>query len=473
MNKIRRKWKIGIWSVAVTVLGIILALALVLVADRLTEKFGWDVDLTANDRYAISEESVSWLENLDQDVKITVLVKEEDMASGSYYMVQAYQNLLEYQRHSDRVELEFVDVTENPAFVSKYPDLDLGAYDILIESGENQSVLSLQDLYDYDTTGSQITASRVEQKVTGALMDVTAQDKLHVTVLNGYGEAEPDDLITLLEGNRCEVTQSSLLTEEIDAEAKAAVLYAPRKDLEESSVKKLSEWLDNNGEQGRTLFVFMDPGAVDLPNLEAFLEDWGLTAEDGYVFESSSGRYYDQIYYPVAQYAEEEYAKGFTSNDITIMALCRPVDVLFEEEDGYETCTLLDFSETSGTVTADAEEVTEDMVTGDAKGMVMSTHSWYGSEVTASNVVLSGSALAFTGSLVTGDTFANGEYILGVLSTLTGEESSLNIPAKDLTAATHTMTASQASVRTWGFMAGLPVIVLAAGVVVWLRRRHR
>ena len=131
MNKIRRKWKIGIWSVAVTVLGIILALALVLVADRLTEKFGWDVDLTANDRYAISEESVSWLENLDQDVKITVLVKEEDMASGSYYMVQAYQNQLEYQRHSDRVELEFVDVPEKTAFVSNYPDLDLGAYEIL------------------------------------------------------------------------------------------------------------------------------------------------------------------------------------------------------------------------------------------------------------------------------------------------------------------------------------------------------
>lgn len=115
IGNIKKRWKYGIWSAVVTVLGIVLAVALVLVSDRLTDRFGWSVDLTANGRYAISDESVSWLEQLDQDVKITVLVSEEDMSSGSYYIVQAYQNLLDYERHSDHVTLEFVDVTENPA----------------------------------------------------------------------------------------------------------------------------------------------------------------------------------------------------------------------------------------------------------------------------------------------------------------------------------------------------------------------
>ena len=138
IGNIKKRWKYGIWSAVVTVLGIVLAVALVLVSDRLTDRFGWSVDLTANGRYAISDESVSWLEQLDQDVKITVLVSEEDMSSGSYYIVQAYQNLLDYERHSDHVALEFVDVTENPAFVSQYPDLELSAYDIIVESGDRQ-----------------------------------------------------------------------------------------------------------------------------------------------------------------------------------------------------------------------------------------------------------------------------------------------------------------------------------------------
>ena len=163
MDRKKNRWKYGIWSAFVTILGVLLAVILVWVAERATERFGLKFDLTANDRYAISEQSVSWLKKLDQDVKITVLVNEEDMATGSYYIVQAYQNLLEYERNSDRITLEFVDITENPTFVSKYPDLELGAYDIILESGEQKEVLSFQDLYDYDTTGSSITASRVEQ----------------------------------------------------------------------------------------------------------------------------------------------------------------------------------------------------------------------------------------------------------------------------------------------------------------------
>lgn len=473
MNRINRRWKYGIWAALITVLGVVLAIVLVLVSDRMTEKFDLRVDLTANDRYAISKESISWLKDLDEDVKITVLVSEQDMSTGSYYIVQAYQNLLEYEKNSDRITLEFVDITENPTFVSKYPDLELSAYDIIVESKDNEEVLSFQDLYDYDSTGSQITASRVEQKVTGAIISVTTEEKSRVTVLKGYGDTDPTDLSTLLQGSQYEVTESSILTEEIDSQADAAILFAPQNDLEEDSIKKISSWLNNDGKQGRNLFVFLDPNAGTLPNLEAFLKEWGLTAEEGYAFEAGSNLYYKQIYYPIARYENEEFSSGMTGNDITIMALCRPVDVLFEEKDGYETSVLLDFSETSGKVTLDAEKVTEDMITGGVKGMVMSTHKLYGSDVTSSNVVVSGSSLAFTGTLVSGTTFANGNYILGVFDQLAGSESNLNIPAKELTSAVHTMTKSRTVTYSWIFMAGLPVIILVAGIIMWLRRRHR
>ena len=237
MDRKKNRWKYGIWSAFVTILGVLLAVILVWVAERATERFGLKFDLTANDRYAISEQSVSWLKKLDQDVKITVLVNEEDMATGSYYIVQAYQNLLEYERNSDRITLEFVDITENPTFVSKYPDLELGAYDIILESGEQKEVLSFQDLYDYDTTGSSITASRVEQKVTGALMSVTSQEKTRIMVLDGYQDTEPSSLTTLLEGNQYEIIRRSLLTEELDDNASAAILFAPQNDLEEDSIR--------------------------------------------------------------------------------------------------------------------------------------------------------------------------------------------------------------------------------------------
>lgn len=126
-------------------------------------------------------------------------------------------------------------------------------------------------------------------------------------VLDGYQDTEPSSLTTLLEGNQYEIIRRSLLTEELDDNASAAILFAPQNDLEEDSIRKISAWLDNDGKQGRNLFVFLDPNTGTLLNLEAFLEEWGLDAEEGYAFEARSGLYYNQIYYPVAQYAEKKF----------------------------------------------------------------------------------------------------------------------------------------------------------------------
>lgn len=469
-----RRWKYGAMATTITVLGIVLIIVANIVVGQLTEKYGWSIDLTADDRYAISDESIQYLKRLKDEVDITVFVDEKSMSTGSYYLVQAYQNLLQYKEHSKKVKLEFVDLTENPTYISKYPDLDLSSWDILVESGKKQKVISFQDLYEYDSSGSQITASKVEQKVTGAIASVTSDaTEKKVVVLNGFGENEPTDLTNLLQDNQYEITSRSLLTDDLDETATDAILFAPQKDLNEDCLRKLSSWLDNDGKQGRNLYVFLDPNAGSLPNLEAFLGEWGLKAEEGYAFESNSSMYYGKFYYPVAQYANMDYAEGMTSSDLTIMALCRPVDTLFENKDGYETSILLNFTSGSGTVKLGQTEITADQITGDVKGMVLSTHSWYGEEVTKSNILVSGSALAFTGDVMTSDTFANGRYILGVFKRLDDQSETVNIPAKNLSVENHTMSQMKTNIYTWGFMVVLPVIVLIVGIVVWVRRRHR
>lgn len=469
-----RRWKYGAMATTITVLGIVFIIVANIVVSQLTQKCGWSIDLTADGRYAISDESIQYLKGLTEEVNITVFVDEKSMSSGSYYLVQAYQNLLQYKEYSKKIKLEFVDLTENPTYISKYPELDLSSWDILVESGDKQKVIAFQDLYEYDSSGSQITASKVEQKVTGAIASVTSDTvEKRVVVLNGFGENEPTDLTKLLQDNQYEITSQSLLTDDLDEDATDAILFAPQKDLNDDSLKKLSTWLDNDGNQGRNLYVFLDPNVGSLPNLEAFLEEWGLQAGEGYAFESNSSMYYGKFYYPVAQYANMDYAEGMTASDLTIMALCRPVDTLFESKDGYETSVLLNFTSGSGTVKLGQTEISADQITGDVKGMVLSTHSWYGEEVTKSNVLVSGSALAFSGDVLSGDTFANGRYILGVFKKLDDQSESINIPAKNLNVENHTMSQMKTNVYTWGFMVVLPVIVLVIGIVVWVRRRHR
>lgn len=468
-----RRWRYGALSIVITVLGAALVVAANGVVGLLTERFGWTADLTAEGRYGLSQETRDYLAGLDQDVAVRVMRDEDSLATGSYYVVQAYETLLSYRRGSDRISLEFVDLVNNPTFASQYPELTLGGWDILVESGERREVLSFSQLYDYGENGASITASRVEEKLTNAIISVVTGEKTVVSLLTGCGDASPDELAGLLEANRFEVRETSLVTGEMDEEASIAVLFAPQVDLERSSLEKLDAWLDNNGSQGRSLFVFLDPNFPELANLEAFLADWGIGLGEGYAFESRSSLYYERPFYPIAQYGDMDYAGGMTSGDLTVMALCRPVKTLFESRDNYETSVLLQFTESAGSLPLGASEVTAENITGDVQAMVLSTHSWYGAEVTRSRVVVSGSALAFSSALAESGTFANGRYILGLFRQLGEQGTSVSVAPKSLTAPIHSMTGAQANLYVWIFMVILPGAVLLAGAAVWLRRRRR
>lgn len=333
MNQKNRRMKYGILATTITVLGVILVIAANVIVSRFSEKNGWNIDLTADKRYAISDDTIAYIKEMEKEVKITVLADEESMSSGNRYVVQVYQNLLQYKRNSKKIDLKFVDLIKNPTFVSKYEEQDLSAYDIIIEYEGRIEILSFSELYGYDNSGTKIVSSKVEQMITNAIVNVTTDSKTKVSVLTGYGDIKPTDLEALLSTNQYEVTEQSLLTDEIDPEAQIAVLYGPQSDLKETSIEKLAKWLENEGKQGKNLMVFLDPNIVELPNLEALLEEWGICLADGYVFEANNNLYYEQPFYPIAQYADMEYASEMTSSDLTIMALCRPVEVLFDKKE--------------------------------------------------------------------------------------------------------------------------------------------
>lgn len=473
MNKKNVRFRYGIFATVITVMTICFIVLANIIVEKLTDKYDLQVDLTANNRYAISEDTINYIKQLNSKVEITVLVSEEDMATGSYYIVQAYQNLLQYEKKSNNIELKFVDLIQNPTFVSRYEDLELNAYDIIVERGERHKVLSFSELYGYDETGTQIVSSKVEQLLTNAIVEVTTTEKNKAVVLGGYDKIEPTDLISLLEGNQYEVQKQSLITEEIAKDADVAILYAPQKDLGEQSILKIEHWLENDGKQGKSLYVFLDPIVTETPNLNAFLEEWGIVAKDGYAFESNANLYYEKMYYPIAQYVDSEYAEGMSEREYMLMALCRPVDVLFEEKDHYKTSVLLGFSETSGCIELGETDVKKDNITGNVNGMVMSTHSWYGKEVTTSNVVVSGSALAFSGNLVSESTFGNSKYIQNLVDKNAQKDTDVNISSKDLSTPVHSMLAVRTQCYVFTFMIILPLSMIVIAIIVWLKRRHR
>lgn len=86
------------------------------------------------------------------------------------------------------------------------------------------------------------------------------------------------------------MSQGSLALGNIDAECDMLILVAPMSDFTPEQVQALEAWLVNDGQYGRTLFYAADVSQPELPNLEGFLREWGVSVDDGAVFETSAER---------------------------------------------------------------------------------------------------------------------------------------------------------------------------------------
>ena len=92
---------------------------------------------------------------------------------------------------------------------------------------------------------------------------------------------------------------------------------------------------------------------------------------------------------------------------------------------------------------------------------------------TESKIVWFSSSLMFTdevNSLVSG---ANSDLFLNSLGWMCGQESSIAIHPKSMSAQTLIITTGEANFWKYLLMIGVPVLALAAGLIIWLRRRRR
>ena len=93
-----------------------------------------------------------------------------------------------------------------------------------------------------------------------------------------------------------------------------------------------------------------------------------------------------------------------------------------------------------------------------------------GYEKPASNVLVFGSAVQES-NLLSATTFANEEYIVNAFNTLINKEETVHISTKTVSKNEITMTGSTLYVIIGIFAVALPVAMLLAGLMIWLRRR--
>lgn len=448
----------------------------------LSERYPLSIDLNANAAYQIGDDTKEVLNLLEDDITIYVLSSKESL-SGTSYLVQMQRVLEQYRKYSPRVQISYIDYVSDPTFASNYPDLDLSSGDVLIAGPEGVKQIAMVNMfnYTYDAEGNlKIVSSRAEEALTSGIISALTADPVSVAFLNGNGTSQDSAALkSILKDNNFVVSDKNLVTDDY-SDCDVLFLLGPTADLSEDILNRFDSFLKNNGEYGKVLFVSADVSQPALSNLSAFLREWGMEIGDGAVFETSEKHAYSyQPYYPLVSYTDETFAGTLKNPENPfLMPLSKPLSGIFEYKDNRTVTELLSFYETSGVRPSDADDsFTAAKATewGPMPAMLMSTLQIPGQDGKSlkSSVILSASTAALSGTSVSNTSLNNANYLIGMLNTLYEREDAVSIEAKSLGGGILGISTSAAT--TWGIILciAVPLLILAAGIAIYLVRRYK
>lgn len=540
--QVRKKLKYGGIATAVTVIFVAVVVLLnVVVAQVCKRNPDAVLDLTTANLYEISDDTVDYIKNLDQDVEIAISSEESTFQSDKYYKMIS-ETISKYQGYSDHISVTYFDTTKDPDILSKYQDLyagDISSNQIIVTSGDRIKVYSLTDMFEIDQDKYQsyyygyaslsdcITGFKGEQTLTTAIMNVTDSNPKSVAVItksngnyifsatqaNAYAVTAMENL---LNDNGYDVKELDMVNDTLDAETyDIVVLPAPANDLTMDAIKKLQDFLQNDGNLGKQLIYVADYTQSVTPNLDAFLKDWNLQVDSSYVREDDNNR--NQTVQIVASAGKgliapivslgdsENYGGNLANSSLPIVApLARPIQEL-PSNNGRVVYSLLQSSDTSyaypltqqassGEDTTEAaseesQEATEAATTETAATTSFDTDSAVrgantvmalsqsqqstGSDLIESDVIVLGSMAMMDYYLTQDSSYNNAEYFIGVLNSVCGKEDSIVIASKDMAATSISATQTQLVTLRTIVVFLIPLAVAAAGIVVFLRRRNR
>ena len=505
-----KRIKHGALSVVFTVIFVAAVVLINIIFNMVLDRFDITADLTDKSIYSIEDSTAEYLAGLEDRVSIIVTAEETAFENTYEYFKQVSEIAKRMAAANPRFTVEYRDLDENPTFYAKYGNtLSMGS--IIVESEKtgryvivtdsdylspkyyftdpysgSTDEITLEYYYMYAQMGYSAYVSAeyyaaAERSLLSAIMNVTNDNPVRVAFLTGYGANDINNAFgDLLESNAFTVETLEIETaDRIDPDIDFAVIYGPLYDYNNNDINKLDMWLDNGGRYGKNL-LYVPAAQVDvLPNLNAYIRDWGLSLGSGYVYQTNSD--YGFIASPTYQQLQLE-DSGYSSGiDVTTKATqsdrMKPITILFEESANYITTPLI--SSYSGAVIAPFDLADWDPSQAEESGSFVvaaeSFKAYYeGFDPFYSRLFVISGEYFLDETFLSASALNNSDITLSIFNTASGkDEVEISVTPQAFGAATFEITGSQAQMITIIFAVVIPLLVIAAGVAVIIRRKRR
>lgn len=459
LEKERRLTKHGSYSLALTAVVIAAAVVVNLIVSELPSKYT-QIDLTSAQLSVLTEQSEELLDSLTEDITIYYVVQDSNRDTNVSRLLERYAGA------SGHIKLVEKDPVRYPKFTEQYTDASLTENSVIIECGEQSRVINYEDMYesefDYEYYSYETTGFDAEGQITSAIAALSSGNLPKVYMLTGHNEMTVGtSLQSSIEKENVETAELNLISEErVPEDADAVMILSPQQDLTDAETQKLFHYLKTGG---RAVIV-TDYTDVEMPNLESVLEYYGMEKAEGVVLESDNGHYVQVPYYLLPEVESTEVSEDLTGSYVLLAA----AQGLTVSDDTGDVSL--------GTV-LDELEIADDAAEEEA-GMEEETDAAESSSEGETETAETRVAVFTSSSLL--DESANqmvsgGNYRLFVntVSWLCGNETTVSIPVKNISAEYLMVPAASASFWSIVMIGIIPAGFLLTGLYTWLKRRRQ
>jgi len=473
MNKKNGKaFRAGGYSLVLCVIITLIVVAANLLVGQLPST-ATKLDMTKEKLYSLTDETKTLAQSLQEDVTIYLIAQRGNENALVSEFIERYTAL------SSHIKTQTVDPVAYPNFVSQYTSEALSDNSIIVASEKrsrtiDSSTLFVSDQYAQYLGGDTDTSTfNGEYQLSSALNYVTSDNLPILYALTGHGEQTLSNTFSKYVSDRgVELKTLSLLTQtEVPEDAGALFIDSPTKDFSETELKIIKTYLEGGGR----LLLVTDYAETDLPNLSKLMEGYGVETVDGVVLEQDANHY---VTYPILLVPNIE-SHDITQNaeDDGLYAIAPGAQGIKTIESYRSTLTidpLLTTSDSAFSKQNPNQMTTSEKEEGDLEGpfnLAVAISEKIG-EAETKVVWFSTSGMISDeyDSLVSG---GNSSIFLGSISWMCEMKNPLTIRSIEVTYDKLTLT--EAKANFWGIvlMAGIPLVILAAGVAVIVKRRKR
>lgn len=423
-------------------------LALIVVLAGVGMLFPLQKDITANTRNSLSPATTRLLDTLPEPVRITAYIKK-----GLALRLQIGQLLDRYRQHKANLDYQFIDPDSQPELTRELDIGDQGA--VIVEyQGRSEKIAFLD-----------------ESTLTNALLHLGNNQQRWVSFLTGHGERSAQGVANfdlgrfskeLARRNITAVDLNLATVLVIPENSSLLVITAPSVAFLPGEIELIKQYL----QQGGNLLLTTDPGNSRLSNLLDYL---GIRQLDGAISDNG-GKLYglnDPSFVIATAYPDHAITRGLQlitvypgaaaltagkTGDFKAQVVLESSDITWLEEGPMQDAIAFDKLERKGpfpfghALTRTVNKIEQRII------------------VLGDSDFLSNTYLDNVGNLDMG---------VRLINWLIHDDRFIDIPAKVPTDKNLQLSSVAVSLMGFGFLLGLPALLLASGTWVWFSRWRR